>query len=152
MDKKLVWDRRVDTVYSITICDSDYAGRYWYKNQLPIPHELELEKINNIRYVNGMPAHRVGGPAVEFDNGNEHWYQNGVYHRIDGPAINYVSGHKEYWLYGIQYSKFEYDHKVKKSRTFPGDDYSYEEPYNDPFLCDEENSDNLNDDLLDIFD
>lgn len=31
--------------------------------------------------------HRVGGPAVTYDDGSEDWLQNGILHREDGPAI-----------------------------------------------------------------
>jgi hypothetical protein len=31
--------------------------------------------------------HRVGGPAVTYDDGSEDWLQNGKLHRVDGFAI-----------------------------------------------------------------
>lgn len=39
------------------------------------------------------------GPAVEYSNGNKHWYLNGKIHRIDGPympieAINWLDKYK----------------------------------------------------------
>jgi hypothetical protein len=42
--------------------------------------------------------HREDGPAVEYTNGEKHWFKNGKYHREDGPAIEESDGSKEYWL------------------------------------------------------
>ena len=40
------------------------------------------------------------GPAVEYANGDKHWYFNGKWHRVDGPAIEYANGNKEWWMDG----------------------------------------------------
>jgi hypothetical protein len=42
--------------------------------------------------------HRLDGPAIEFRNGYEAWYQNGLLHRLDGPAVVYNDGAKEWWI------------------------------------------------------
>ena len=38
--------------------------------------------------------HREDGPAIEYHNGNKHWYINGVRHRTDGPACEDSDGSK----------------------------------------------------------
>src|ERR1700722_19259688 len=38
--------------------------------------------------------HRVDGPAVIYNNGNEHWYYQGRLHCEIGPAINSVGGYQ----------------------------------------------------------
>jgi len=44
--------------------------------------------------------HRENGPAIEYYNGDDVWYQDGLLHRIDGPAIERAGGHKEWWQNG----------------------------------------------------
>jgi len=39
--------------------------------------------------------HRVDGPAIEYGNGTEIYYQNNKHHRLDGPAI--TGGNMKYW-------------------------------------------------------
>jgi len=51
--------------------------------------------------------HRVGGPAVEFDNGSKEWWLNGKRHRIDGPAVEYTNGYKRWYLNGRCFSSPE---------------------------------------------
>ena len=35
-------------------------------------------------------CHRINGPAIKWDNGNEWWYRNGCLHRyrLNGPVIH----------------------------------------------------------------
>lgn len=35
----------------------------------------------------GSTLHRIGGPAVIFNDGSHVWYQEGVLHNDDGPAV-----------------------------------------------------------------
>ena len=44
--------------------------------------------------------HRENGPAIEYYNGDDVWYQDGLLHRIDGPAIECAGWHKEWWQNG----------------------------------------------------
>jgi hypothetical protein len=49
--------------------------------------------------------HREDGPAVECANGYKAWYQNGELHRVDGPAVEYFRGDAlilEYWVEGTR--------------------------------------------------
>ena len=41
--------------------------------------------------------HRVDGPAIEWLNGDKHWYIAGKLHRADGPAVEMANGDK-YWF------------------------------------------------------
>lgn len=43
------------------------------------------------RLKNGK-LHRLDGPAVEWADGTESWFQNGYLHRLDGPAVKYRDG------------------------------------------------------------
>jgi uncharacterized Fe-S cluster-containing protein len=45
-------------------------------------------------------AHRLDGPAVEYDNGGKAWYVDGQLHRVDGPAFEYVDGTKVWYVDG----------------------------------------------------
>jgi hypothetical protein len=44
--------------------------------------------------------HRDNGPAVEYTDGTNGWYQHGKLHRDDGPAYEYTSGRKEWFQHG----------------------------------------------------
>jgi hypothetical protein len=44
--------------------------------------------------------HRIDGPAVEFSNGDCHWYKNDIIHRENGPAIEFADGSTEWWFDG----------------------------------------------------
>lgn len=82
-------------------------------------------------YKNGQ-LHREDGPALEYDNGYQKWYLNGLRHRANnlpaviyknndqeywlngkqhrdnGPAVIYDK-HYEYWIHGVEYTKEEFD-------------------------------------------
>jgi hypothetical protein len=46
--------------------------------------------------------HRLGDlPAIEYKNGDKHWYENDKHHRLGGlPAIEYADGGKEWYENG----------------------------------------------------
>lgn len=52
--------------------------------------------------------HRIGGPAIEWNDGTKEWYINGNLHRVDGPAIEISNGYREWFLNGKQYTEEEY--------------------------------------------
>ncbi len=85
--------------------------------------------------------HRVGGPAVEYANGDKAYYQNGqlhrlgspaftkangfktylkngFFHRIDGPAIISSDGHEEHWIEGKFYLKEEFLKKISSVKEY----------------------------------
>jgi len=62
-------------------------------------------------YINGIP-HREGGPAIEYASGSKEWYLHGVRHREDGPAKEYSNGYKEYWVNGEYLDFITNDHML----------------------------------------
>ncbi len=58
--------------------------------------------------------HRLDGPAVEYTNGDKHWYIEGEYHRLDGPAVEIASGYKFWYIEGKEYSEVEFLKKTNK--------------------------------------
>lgn len=51
-------------------------------------------------YVRFKVLHRIDGPAVKYDNGEEEWWYLGKLHRENGPAVEYSNGKKEWWQNG----------------------------------------------------
>jgi len=51
------------------------------------------------RLKNGK-LHRLDGPAIEWADGTESWFQNGYLHRLDGPAVKYRDGTSVWKRYG----------------------------------------------------
>lgn len=66
------------------------------KNEEEIIIYNDRIEYRNERY----QLHRMNGPAIEWNNGNKWWYQNGLIHRTNGPAIEHISGYKEWWIDG----------------------------------------------------
>lgn len=44
--------------------------------------------------------HRIGGPAIRYDNGDALWYHHGIIHRTDGPATTYGNGDRVWYRRG----------------------------------------------------
>ena len=65
-------------------------------------YDVEVDEHGDMFYykVGTRIKHRIGGPAIEFNNGTNVWYQNGKLHRLDGPAIEYSDGSKKYFQNG----------------------------------------------------
>jgi hypothetical protein len=89
-----------------------------YKNKSGQYHRLDgpaVEYSNGEKhwYINGK-RHREDGPAVENINSDKWWYINGKLHREDGPAVEYNNGHKEWFINGIQYIKEKWENEVLK--------------------------------------
>jgi hypothetical protein len=51
------------------------------------------------RNANG-DLHRIDGPAIEWFDGTNSWWINGLRHREDGPAIEWTNGSKEWYING----------------------------------------------------
>jgi hypothetical protein len=62
-------------------------------------------------WFNGVP-HREGGPAIIRANGTKRWCFKGQYHRPDGPAVEWTNGYKEWWINGEQMSEDEFNRRV----------------------------------------
>ena len=58
-------------------------------------------------YQNGR-LHRTNGPAAVYPDGDKHWFQNGLRHRTYGPAIEWHAGVCEWWLQGVRYTEADY--------------------------------------------
>ena len=79
-------------------------------------NNLSVKELNGIYitekgtfyYVNGKP-HREDGPAFEYTTGVKQWYYNNLWHRLDGPALILANGYTSYYIYGVPYSKEEYE-------------------------------------------
>lgn len=96
------------------IFDDDYnvihspkEAEYKIRNEEELATEWHLRAIGK----DGKPdtqyhtqTHRIGGPAVEYDDGSEQWYEYGELHRVGGPAVIDVRGEGEIcWAYRGQY-------------------------------------------------
>ena len=63
-------------------------------------------------YINGE-CHRDNDlPAVEWNDGSKSWYKNDLRHRIDGPAMECSNGEKEWYIEGIQYTEDEFNQEI----------------------------------------
>jgi hypothetical protein len=84
--------------------ETDSYGTKRYFNKRGRRHRLDGPAVEYLDgseswYQNGQ-LHRLDGPAVEYTGGSKYWYQNGLLHRLDGPAIERFNGTKHWWQYG----------------------------------------------------
>ena len=101
--------------YTVKVNEDGY--KEWYLNG-----NLHREDGPAIEYANGSKKwylngnlHREDGPAIEYASGTKSWYLNGKLHREDGPACEYADGDKEWYLNGEEFSKDEWEKKIKKT-------------------------------------
>lgn len=59
--------------------------------------------------------HRVGKPAIEYNNGEKHYYRYGQLHNSEGPAVIQNTGHKHWFIEGIQYTENDFN-KFKEAK------------------------------------
>ena len=100
--------------YRVTV---DEYGTKWWFNEDGLLHRLdgpavEYADVYEFWYQNGK-YHRLDGPAVECGDYDKEWYQNGKRHRLDGPAVEYSDGDKEWWVEDIEYSEEEFNAKIE---------------------------------------
>lgn len=62
--------------------------------------------------------HREDGPAVEYDDGSEEWYIQGVLHRVDGPAVYSADGFTAWYQQG----QLHRENGPARQWAFDGDD------------------------------
>lgn len=78
-----------------------WGNKFWYdENDLSHREDgpaIEFANGNKHWYVHGK-RHRDDGPASEISSGCEYWYKDDQLHREDGPAIKYINGNS-YWFY-----------------------------------------------------
>ena len=63
-------------------------------------YKVTLDDFTTKWYNSKDELHRVGGPAIEWDDGEKNWYKEGKYHRVDGPAIENANGSKFWYKEG----------------------------------------------------
>ena len=77
---------------------------------------IEYVDGTNIWYQNGK-RHRLDGPAIEYADGDKIWYQNDKCHRLDGPAIEYANGSNEWFIEGKKYTEAQFNKKTASLNT-----------------------------------
>ncbi len=77
-------------------------GTFWYKDEaMKIRHRdggpaIEWANGDKHWYIDGK-LHREGGPAIEWANGDKFWYIDGNIDRLDYPAVEWANGDKEWY-------------------------------------------------------
>lgn len=69
---------------------------------------MDLAKSSNVRWTEehgeimthwqSGQLHRDDGPAVEWPDGSNFWFVEGLRHREDGPAVQYANGTEEWYI------------------------------------------------------
>lgn len=89
------WDLTVFNKLSI-------ASKEFYTSKLRLVIEKTFYRVAIddlcVKWFRGDRLHNTSAPAIEYINGSEEWYVNGVKHREKGPAVIYSSGTK-LWYY-----------------------------------------------------
>ena len=87
----------------------EFILRYHIKGELH--RDNGPSYINNERkewYSEGI-LHKIGGPAIEWNDGDSSWHKHGKYHREDGPAMcYYTTNYISFVLDGIHYEFSEF--------------------------------------------
>jgi len=66
--------------------------------------KMYIDETGTKKYRNSKgELHRLDGPAVEYPNGEKHWYKEGLWHRENSPAREWIDGSKEWWKEGKCY-------------------------------------------------
>lgn len=66
-----------------------------------------------IGYYRHESYHRIGAPALIYENRGMFWYEYGDSHRLDGPSDTYAKGTLYYFIRGTQYTVDEYELKIR---------------------------------------
>ena len=61
---------------------------------------MSIDDMGNKFYKSGDKFHRLFGPAIEWADGSETWYENGKLHRLDGPAVIRLDGYEAWYKNG----------------------------------------------------
>jgi len=105
--------------YTVVVIEGIAGKTFWYNEGSLLLHREEGPAIewangNKHWYLEGR-LHREGGPAVEWHDGTKKWYLEGKCHREDGPAVEYPGGQKYWYLEGKYYTEKEFNEKMKES-------------------------------------
>lgn len=93
--------KNIDNLLTIEKCKTNKIGtKYWVKYKI-------FTKVK---------LHRQGGPAVEYTDGTQFWYQRGKLHREDGPAVEYTNGKKYWYLYGKKLTESQCKKEIFRSK------------------------------------
>lgn len=71
-------------------------GKYYITGEEGVDYN---DETGVIFYKDGK-AHRIDGPAIQWNNGNKYWKVNGEFHRLDGAAKEYADGEKHWYVNG----------------------------------------------------
>ena len=78
-----------------------------------LKYRIDVDTHGTRRYRNVMgQLHRIGGPAIEYTNGNKEWWQNGQRHRTDGPAVEWCNGVRFWYINGKRLTKAAFTQAV----------------------------------------
>jgi hypothetical protein len=81
---------------SVTIRYKDHHGKS-HREKGPAIKIIKDSKTHEEWMYHGL-HHRIGGPAVIYENGDEEWYIFGKKHRDNGPAVIYNKGTIKKWF------------------------------------------------------
>jgi hypothetical protein len=101
-----------DGVHNILV----FNDRIEYKNEKDEYHRiggpaLEFQDGTKIWCQDGL-THREDGPAFEYPDGARTWSVNGLIHRLDGPAVIWADGTKEWWIEGDWLTEDEFNSRL----------------------------------------
>lgn len=100
--------------YDVEVSE-DGTVRYFKKGITQL-HRLDgpaIEYIDgsNVWYQNGE-LHRLNSPAIEYASGTKYWYQNDKLHRLDGPAVECADGVNEWYIDGVKFTEAQFKRKI----------------------------------------
>jgi hypothetical protein len=66
-------------------------------------YTVKVDKDGTVRYYKPGTniRHRLDGPAIVWNSGDEDWFMNDKLHREDGPAIMYDDGSEAWYKEGL---------------------------------------------------
>ena len=77
-------------------------------------YKVTVDSIGDRTWYNeNGEIHREDGPAVEYNDGDKHWYLNGKVHREDGPAIECNNGVKHWYLNDKKLTEEDFNNRNK---------------------------------------
>ena len=83
-----------------------------YSEMLDIPNKngCYIDEYGTKFYYNNNLLHRDGDlPAIEWNDGEKHWYRKCMSHRLYGPAVEWCDGGKSWYLFDTYYTEDEHN-------------------------------------------
>lgn len=82
---------------------------------MSLKYEVEYDsEFKAMTYRRHGRFHRNNGPSNIRHRGTLFWYEYGISHRLDGPSDVYCNGVNYYCIRGIEYTKEEYEFKIRR--------------------------------------